>query len=99
MVSLLAATSAAASALGTYNIARYVATTAIEKRRKVKEARELADNVKAAIKFAKGAYEAVSDGISPEEAAKAKAIASAVKAALSEVKSAKYDASTGVVSA
>lgn len=43
----------AATALGAYNIARFIATNAIEKRRKIKETKEMIANVKAAVKYAK----------------------------------------------
>lgn len=82
MFSLLAVSSAAASALGTYNIARFVATKAIEKRRKVKEYRSLVEKINKVVVAGEKVYNAVSDGVDPAEAAKIKAIADAVKTAL-----------------
>lgn len=86
MFSLLAVTSAAASALGSYNIARFVVTKGIEKRRKVKEYKRLAASVQKAVTFGEKLYLAASDGISPEEAAKAKAFADRVAAEVAKIK-------------
>jgi len=78
----LTISASAATALGAYNVARFVVTKAAEKRRKVKEAKNLAGDVRAAIGFAKKAYEAVSDGLDDEERKKIKAFAAAVKEAV-----------------
>jgi len=77
---------ASTGALGAYNMARFAMTSAIKVRRARKEARRLDSNVRKALKFAEGAYNALSDGVSAEEATKAKAIAAAVKEALAEIK-------------
>lgn len=92
MISPLAVTSAIASALGSYNIARYVVTKGIEKRRKVKEYKRLAANIAKAVDFGEKLYTAASDGISPEEAAKAKAFADRVAAEVAKIKAAGKEA-------
>jgi len=79
---LTAALAASTSVLGSYNLARMVMTRAIKTRRKAKAARALVSDIQSAVSFAKKAYEAVSDGVDPEEAKKFAAIAEAVKKAL-----------------
>lgn len=79
---LTAALAASTSVLGTYNLARFAMTRAIKARRKAKAARALVGDIQAAVSFAKKAYEAVSDGVDPEEAKKIAAIAEAVKKTL-----------------
>ena len=75
---------AASSGLGSYQLAKWFAIRAIKRKRSAQQATHAYRTVKAGALYAKKLYEALADGVDPDEAAKARAIYQEVKAAIAK---------------